>query len=435
MSTRTESLVEAEIKFISTANTQIKFYDRNLQVDIFNKIGGLLTALGVYTEKKLISLRDKPARRVDIYFDNGWFLANRGCSLCIRTYPGLRRSDVLVFKHDENNGHMNGLKFLTRRELRVELKTDDKERLLRDGISLGQLGQYFPEVDLPSEEESDMTLRGEGEANIRRSEYLISADDQPYRLSVDRYYFYNHELDKFSETFTEIEIENRHELTGNNPKVTDFHPKIKQIAGILQAMFEVEAEPVSKYHRFREFSTTDHFEEYYFLGFDLVSYSQKPSWTQKQIVQRFHKIIKDQVQATIFSRDNPPIKISIGDGAVIAARVDWNNIQRLLKRIEDAVAKNNRKDNLRTIEYRAAVHFGPVFRFTDLNDMISVAGDGINIVSRILGETKGGEVILSDVAYKRIIDAAPTHNGRFTDVGVRRVKHDVEVRLFQFTGG
>jgi class 3 adenylate cyclase len=425
-----QTAIEAEIKFIQAANTQIKFYNRNVQVDIFNKIGGLLAALDVQVEKKVSSLREKPAKRIDTYFDQGWHLADNDCSLTIRTHPdrqrGARRPDLLIFKHGEHSGLMNGIRFLTRRELRIELKEGERETLLKTGITLAQLSQYFPDADLPDDD--DTVFRGKGSAHIRRSVYQIKADDKPYRLSVDRYYFYNDELDKFSETFTEIEIEIRHE--GG-----DFHPKIKQIADILQAMFEVRAEPVSKYSRFREFSTTDNFEEFYFIGFDLVSYSLSPSWTQKQIVQLFHKIIKDQVLATISSRDNQPIKISIGDGAVIAARVDWTSILRLIKRIEETVARNNAKQNARIIEYRTAVHFGPVFRFTDLNDMISVAGNGINIVNRILAETGGGEVIISSAAHRRIVDAVPNDASKFKDIGTRRVKHDVELHLYRLVGG
>jgi class 3 adenylate cyclase len=421
--------LDKEIKFISSANTQIKFYNQNLHAEIFKKIERLLVTLGIEIKQKIGSSSEKSATRLDRYFDDDWRLADQGCSLSARFYhskskdPDARGPDMLIFKDNEQRGFTNGIEFLTRRELKSPIDEAERAAFMRDGIPVAELKRYFPDADFAAED--DTVFRLEGETHIRRSSYIIAVGDKPYRLSVDRYYFFNCELNKFSETYTEIEIE--HRADGG-----DFDPKVKQLSDVLRTMFEIEVEPISKYHRFKEFSVSDDFREFYFVGFDLVAYSAGPSWTQKQIVQRFHKIIKDQVTRTGFPKDDQPIKISIGDGAVVAARVDWTNIVRLLRRIATAVKKNNAADPLRTIEYRAAVHYGPVFRFTDLNDMINVAGQGINIVNRILAEVGGGQVVLSRDAYNRAIDASAATAEQFRELGERRVKHGVVVQLYQY---
>ncbi len=420
--------LEKEIKFISSANTQIKFYNRNLHADIFQKLEKLLLALGIEIEHKSSTISEKAATRLDTYFDDDWHLADGGCSLTVRSYfeqdAGEKMSDILILKSNEKTGRTNGIEFLTRRQFRTKLDEGVKDRFAKTGLSVAEIKQYFPEAELPVDEHT--LFKKEGETHIRRAHYLILVDKKRYRLSVDRYYFFNCELNKYSETFIEIEIESRSETN-------DFDRKIKQLAEILEAMLEIEIEPVSKYQRFKEFSVSSEFEERYFVGFDLVAYSTGPAWTQKQIVQRFHKIIKDQVTRAGLVKKKEPIKISIGDGAVIAAKdVDWINIARLLNRISSAVTKNNAGDPLRRIEYRTAVHYGPVFRFTDLNDMINVAGHGINIVNRVLGEAGGGQVVLSRDAYLRAVDEAPTGAGQFQPLGEREVKHGLKVELYQF---
>jgi class 3 adenylate cyclase len=150
------------------------------------------------------------------------------------------------------------------------------------------------------------------------------------------------------------------------------------------------------------------------------------------VVQRFHKIIKDEVARTGFPRGAPPIKISIGDGAIIATRMDWPVIVRLLGRIKAVVDKNNAADPSRQIAYRTALHYGPVFRFTDLNDMMNLAGQGINVISRVLGEIAASQVVLSEPAYKRVIDAVPQESNAFKDLGECTVKHGLALHLFEF---
>ncbi len=422
--------IDIEIKFISKANTQIKFYNRNLQVEAFRKIEKLLVALDIQIENKTSSLRENSTIRDDTYFDDGWRLADNGYSLSIRSYKGQRTDkafpDVLIYKYDETKGHSDGVPSITRKELRVNLEDGMKDKFLKDGISVCDLEKYFPDADFALD--SGTKLVRQGGAHIKRSSYAVRTEFQRYRISVDRYYFISRNYDKYSEVFHEIEIENRAEDS-------NFHPKIKQAADILQAMFEVEAAPKSKYHRFKDFVVSDDFQEYYFVGFDIVSYSIEQSWKQKQVVQLFHKIIKDQVSRAGFSRNNDLTKISIGDGAVVAARANWDNVVGFIETIKIAVDNANKKDPNRKIEYRTAIHYGPVFSFTDLNDMINVAGNGINVLNRILGEVKEGEIFLSRDAYKRIIDGAPIDAKKFAEIGERTVKHGAVVHLYRYLNG
>ena len=422
--------VDREIKLISTANTQIKFYNKRPPEDIVRKIERLLNALDITIKDRQVSRAKNALIHSHIYFDDGWELADQSCTLNIRSIEGRRGADVLIFKFDETKGQANGIGYLDRREMRTIIEPSTKDQFLQDGIAIKQIHRIFPEADFSYEKTTH--LKAEGTVNIRRSWIEIAIDDRNYRIVIDKYYFFNFFYNKYSETFTEIEIVNRFPISEETITSNDFHPKILNFANILRSVFDVEVQPLSKYQRFKDFSIDQEFEDYYFIGFDVVAYSSEPSIQQKQIVQRFHKIIKDALIRSGFRRDREPIKISIGDGALIAVRGDWMNIRRLLNRTKAAVLSNNADDAARKIVYRTAIHYGSVFSFTDLNDMMNLAGKGINTVSRILNETNVGQTVMSADTYKRIIDSSPVAPHEFRELGTRPIKHGDTIDLVEY---
>ncbi len=418
--------LEKEIKLIATANTQIKFYNKSNYRDIFNKIEKLLNALDIKIENKHVASDRRAPTRRDIYFDNDWFLANSRHSLCVRAYSKQdfehQDESILTLKTNEERATGSNIQFIKRMEYHQHISKEICNAFLRDGIPASALSDYFQNVDVELAEED--VLKKMGEAFIRRSLFTISVNGQRCRLSIDKFYFFSCEFNKFSETFTEVELESQ----AHNG---EFDGKIKQLVTLLQCVFDVELQPISKYQRFREFCGSDEFEEFYFLGMDLIAYSKDASWKQKQIVQRFHKIIKDCIQT--LPKANPPIIISIGDGAIIAVPSGWSNLEKLMKKIESEVAKNNARDDMRKIEYRTAVHYGSVFRFTDLNDAINIAGEGINVVSRILQSAVNGRTVLfSEQAHNRIIDADQVRVDRFRGVDLPDFKHGLKIKLYEY---
>lgn len=103
-----------------------------------------------------------------------------------------------------------------------------------------------------------------------------------------------------------------------------------------------------------------------------------------------------------------------------------------MRRIKAGVDKNNAQDELRRIEFRIAVHFGSVFTFTDLNDGMNVAGEGINVVSRVLDRSSNGKCLLSEHAYKRIVNSNPVDIARFKPLGVQEFKHGLKLAIYEY---
>ena len=417
--------LEKEIKLIATANTQIKFYNKSNYKDLFSKIEKLLNVLDIKIEYKYAASDRRTPTRRDVYFESDWFLADNKHSLSIRSYSKLdvdyQNRNIVTLKTNEEKMSGNNIQYITRMEHDADVTQQVLYTFLRDGITSTALNNFFPSVDIGLGDED--VLRKVGEAVIRRSLFSISVANQSFRLSIDKFYFLNYASNAFSETFTEVELESR-------VYNSEFHTRIKQLVTLLQCMFDVEPQPISKYQRFREFCASDAFEEFYFLGMDLIAYSKIASWNQKQIVQRFHKIIKDSIPA--LPKANPPIIISIGDGAIIAIPSGWPNLEKLMSKIESEVTKNNARDQARKIEYRTAVHYGSVFRFTDLNDAINIAGEGINVVSRILQSATNAKTLFSEQARNRIIDADQVSSERFRQTDSPDFKHGLAVRLYEY---
>mgnify|MGYP005837161947 CR=1 FL=1 len=420
-------MLEKEVKFISSANTQIKFYNQSISAKIFDKIGELLEALNIEVVERFVANPKLPPTRIDYYFDDDWHLFTHHCSVSIRRHKndidGERPPDKLIVKTGETRGtHSGGVDLLTRQEYEAPLSPGEMERFLRQGLYLADIHALIPDVDLPLDPQDRLVRKGE--AYIRRSYFVIGNDPRRYRVSVDRFY-YKSEFDEFSETFTEVEFEDRSEIK-------DFEPKVIQLMKILRAMLDVEFSPTSKFRRFQEFSVHDDFEEFYFVGFDIVSYSNEHSWAQKQAVQLFHKIIKDGITTGGFTERNRPLMISIGDGAILALRANWHNIIKVIKKIGAAIERSNADDQVRKIEYRTAVHYGAVFRFTDLNDSINVAGEGVNTLSRLLEVAQGGQIVLSQEAYERVIDTGRADQRQFVDLGIHTIKHGRTVQVYEY---
>ena len=433
-----------ELKFISSANTQIKFYNEQLPGDIFDRIEEFASVLHIDIEQRNIAPRDRPAKRHEIYFDNGASLAKKQESLSIRTHDGRDidgpGDDVLLFRKNGRKDGPDGMDFLMRDEFKAALSHRQTERFIRDGITKDDLIALFPTDDLrPKPGRYPLTKRGE--INIKRNWLLASVDQEKYYIYVDRFKFIKYDGGKHSEVYTEIDIEKRFDtIAANN---NNFHERMVQLARTLKTAFNITVDPTPKYQRFSDFCLSKTIDDFIFIGFDLTDYSARHSHAQKYLSQQFHQIIREELDASGFRPENEPTKISIGDGAIIAMPTDWLSIVGLLGRIKAAVAahneraapssqRNNDRGNNKQIEYHTGIHFGPVFRFTDLNGMSNLAGQGISTLARVLTEANVGQILVSSDAHKRITDSWSVEPGAFCDVGKRTTKHGQVLHLYEY---
>ena len=171
---------------------------------------------------------------------------------------------------------------------------------------------------------------------------------------------------------------------------------------LIESVLDLEVQPKSKYQRFVEFKTAENIEDYhYFVGIDLLTRYNDSVELHKQLVQRFHKVIKDSVTAIVDDEDILMIT-PVGDAAIVGLKCDWSQIEQVVKYLRAVIHENNKEDAKRRIEYKIAVHFGTIFQFTDVNNEIGITGEGIDFVSDILQKSTTGKFFISEQAFKKI---------------------------------
>jgi hypothetical protein len=447
--------IEKEIKFIASANTQIKYYNLQLPSNIFERLERFIKVLGVEVHETHLAPIGRPAGRREIYFDTGWQIANLGYSLSIRSHDGKdidgTGNHVLILRTSGTTDAPDGIKCLTRSEYRMELAADVADQIVKNGLAFEDVVSFFPQVSLHLP--AKLRFCQKGMVNIHRNWFRTSVDLEEYYVYIDRFNFVTADRQKHSEFYTEIDIERRFKTASAYSPQQHFHKRIVQLAEVLQTAFDIDVDLTPKYQRFREFCVSSGMDDYYFIGFDVSDYSNRKSFAQKHLSQRFHEIIRDELALCGLKKEDEPIKISIGDGAIIAMKTetDWSTIVGLLRRIKNAVARHNKKAAMESppadgdhhlaeadksgsmlIEYHTGIHYGSVYQFTDLNGMINLAGDGISTVNRVLNEAGIGRIMLSQVAHDRIIDGSAVNSDAFSDAGERVVKHDKIMHFYEF---
>jgi hypothetical protein len=383
---------DKEIKFIAKSNTQIKFHNANRYENIPIKLKTLLLSLGATIIECDGTLDHERVTRRDTYFDSDSLLANSMQSVTVRTYMTDKpRLPTLTVKQSEVSTRLGSLSYLDRKQYRAEISQSSSAKLLGKGLNKLTLRKLFQDIDLGIN--ATKRLYPIGEALIRRALIRFELERQVYRLYVDKYYFHELDTDRYSETFTEIEIDCS-EAKGQNKTLNSF-------LGVIESILELEPQAMSKFQRFNKFRLEDESQDYYyFVGVELVVGYYMSAETQKQLVQRFHKIIKDSVGAIVDDRE--ALMIPMGGNVIIGLRCDWGQVERVVKHIRLAIEQNNREDFKRRIKYKIAVHFGSIFKFTALDEDMSVMGDGIEVITDVLEKSGTDKFFVSEQAFKKI---------------------------------
>jgi hypothetical protein len=165
------------------------------------------------------------------------------------------------------------------------------------------------------------------------------------------------------------------------------------------------------------------------VGFDIVGYSKMPPPLQLQSIQKLNKFAKDAVRDLAF-KDFQCIYIPTGDGMYLILEETQGIALPLVARVQKTF-----KEYLKDLpaesrhSFRTGLHFGPVFRYSDINENLNYAGNGINIAARVLGFGSEWHILASREAREFLI----THGANpklFIDAGVKYAKHDVSIHIY-----
>jgi adenylate cyclase len=159
------------------------------------------------------------------------------------------------------------------------------------------------------------------------------------------------------------------------------------------------------------------------LFMDLVGFSKHRINQQSYLQGKLNEIVSHTDEFRRAQTANQMICKSTGDGMALVFFVDPEAPVRCALQISRALLSN------RDVELRMGVHSGPVLRTVDANRQRDVAGSGINIAQRVMDCGDAGHILLSKTMAD-VLREIGDRDEHLDDLGTTRVKHDVEVHLF-----
>lgn len=192
---------------------------------------------------------------------------------------------------------------------------------------------------------------------------------------------------------------------------------------------------------------------------DIIDYSKRKSTIQKDVIDNFTKLNQNALedlskkyikyaQENDINIDNDIIKIPTGDG--LAVIFSFEGIQSihldfarmLLEKVYEHNINNdcgrfkdqgwcNCHDNF---NLRIGLSEGKGIIYKDLNGNYNVAGNVINIASRVMSLGDYNSIILTEEAYKNIIDMTSdtTLEDDFEFYEEIKIKHGMKLNIYQY---
>jgi class 3 adenylate cyclase len=194
---------------------------------------------------------------------------------------------------------------------------------------------------------------------------------------------------------------------------------------------------------------------------DVIKYSMRKSVMQQRIITAFNEVLQQSCDE--MSRHYAPdaqkmdvnflndiIKIPTGDGAAIVFAFDGlQNIHLhfAISFLDFAVSKRQNVEcpifsehgwcNCHNFfDVRIGISDGKGIVFKDINSNYNFAGNPINFASRVMGLGDRRQILLTEEAYKNMIDMTEDTalENKFTAHGQMEVKHDVTLGIYQYIG-
>ena len=167
--------------------------------------------------------------------------------------------------------------------------------------------------------------------------------------------------------------------------------------------------------------------------FDIVGFSKLENQQQLQKIIRLQCFLNDPRLRNYDIAE----KVALGDGAIISFS-EANKLKALdyvLDLFSFITAYNqNCKTPEKQLWIRTGLNFGMVHRFTDINRVTNIIGDGINRCERIASLGDANQILASETVHSMHLEAKTRFVDLFYDCGIYRDKHNIEFRVFNITG-
>lgn len=388
---------ETELKLSGSMNNQLK-YTGDTARDVLDKLYKALDLLGITYDRSPQRISQR-----DTYFDTGQhWLEKRGGSLRVREKGDAR---YLTLKKCVQAQHGA----LKREEFEIQVDALGKSL----DVAEAYFHTYYPDQREESLNEILQVL------NIRH-EIGIATEQGKYALCFDKYEYYCQSTGEHGDPMYEIEVE---QVGGDD---IDADALVQKLSVLLTELMGFQVENSSKYKRgIGWLKSKDNFECRIFALFDFVAYSTKPSVDQRQLVRIFTGLIRPLLE----EYDADCVKIPIGDGLILGFTANTNIIAFLNSFFHKLRQYNKTARAGRRLEIRTALHYGPIYEYTDINGNLNFAGSGINLVARIGGKTAPNQVLISEDCSIFLLESERINSEQLSSAFEITAKHNVSLRV------
>jgi serine/threonine protein kinase len=159
------------------------------------------------------------------------------------------------------------------------------------------------------------------------------------------------------------------------------------------------------------------------LFMDIVSYSKLPTDQQTRIYKQLQQVVTGTEAFQKAKASRQLVSRSTGDGMALV----FFSGPRAPAECALEIARG--LHTLPEIKLRIGINSGPVYRVKDVNETVDVAGAGINMAQRVMDSGDAGHILLSK-SVADVLKELSEWRESIHDLGVHKVKHGVEVHLF-----
>lgn len=190
---------------------------------------------------------------------------------------------------------------------------------------------------------------------------------------------------------------------------------------------------------------------------DIVKYSKRKSYRQVEIINAFMKSIEDALTHTAKEYVDFTQRISVhirrdvvllplGDGGAIGFPFDAARDMHLFFACEllRIVDKRNKELTCKTFQdqkwcdchsgfhLRCGISEGMLILYKDLNGNFNIAGDTVNMASRVMDLANAGQIFLTQMAHNLIVNFIPGMEQQFREYRQAQIKHNERIDVYQY---
>lgn len=189
---------------------------------------------------------------------------------------------------------------------------------------------------------------------------------------------------------------------------------------------------------------------------DIVKYSKRKPYRQFEIINAFMQAIEDALDHTAsqyvrYTRNadvqirRDIVLLPLGDGGAIGFPFDVRDMHLTfaceLLRIVD---KRNKEITCGKFQQqrwcdchggfylRCGISEGMVILYKDLNENFNVAGDTVNMASRVMDLADAGQIFLTQMAHNLIVNFIPDMEHHFREYRQAQIKHNERIDVYQY---